>query len=135
MEKVFLNKEKQALIQLDNKKLSALFGIPEYDKLILWLEGAIQALGFAASLLGNFDNALPVSAWKIITCFESKITDKMYILPSIAKHEKKEIRGDVLVVNQEGDVVIGMEGLELRVIGKYPQKKLDVKEVSNGPIF
>ena len=132
---MFLDKEKHALIQLDNKKLSAIFSIPEYDRIILWLESAIQALGFAASFLGNFDNALPIKVGKVITYFESKITDIMYCIPSITKEEGKDIKGDVVVVNQEGDAVVEVKGVELRIIGKYPRKKLDIKEVSNGPSF
>lgn len=124
IDRALLDKDDNPFFRIDNSKLLPVLNCGIYDKLIQWMDVSFQALG-AIGL--KYDRKfIPVKVSKLTTFFHNKISNYLYIIPSITQPDQKTAKGNVVVVNEDGEIIIEMKGVFLRTISKYDKNKLKI---------
>jgi len=124
---VFSDGGDNILIGIDNAKLPPVLGMGIYDRLIQLIDGAFQALGIAAFKHGFA--MIPVKVSEIVFIPNVKFSNYMYAKPSNLKFSDADFSGDVLLLNEKGDVVIKLSGIVLKRINEIEQGKSKNKKI------
>jgi len=124
IDRAFLDKNDNIFFRIDNSKLLPVMNCGFYDKLVQWIDVSFQAL----SATGLKDNLrfIPVRVSKLTVFFHNRISNYLYAIPSITKFDSKEIKGDVVIVNENEEVILEMKDVSLRSIYKYDENKLKI---------
>ena len=117
IDKALLDKDDNPFFRIDNSKLLPVLNCGIYDKLIQWIDVSFQALG-AIGLKHN-RKIIPVKVSKLTTFFHNKISNYLYIIPSVPRPKQKTAKGNVVVVNEGGEIILEMKGVFLKTISMY----------------
>ncbi|MCK4386951.1 MAG: SDR family NAD(P)-dependent oxidoreductase [Candidatus Pacebacteria bacterium] len=123
----YLDKDNNPFFRIDNSRLLPVLGCGIYDKLIQWVDASFHALGLAAIKLTKTKYnrlLLPMRISKLTTCFHNEISNYLYLIPSLTKHNSQGIEGDIVVINEDGKIIIEMKGIFLKAINKESKDKL-----------
>ncbi|MDD2753094.1 MAG: SDR family NAD(P)-dependent oxidoreductase [Candidatus Portnoybacteria bacterium] len=123
LDRVFLDGNEKPFVRIDNSKLRPLFGLAPYDKLIHWIDASFQALG-AIGLKHN-RQLIPIKISQLNIFLPDKLSNYFYIIPSVGNFKSDEARGKAVVVNEEGEAVLEMTGVILKVINQYGENRLE----------
>lgn len=113
--KSFSDDEGKPFFRIDNTVLLPVLGLGSYDRLIQWVDASFQALGIAGSDDGR--QSVPVGVSEFAVFPDTRISDYLYVMPLVKRSASGDIRGDVTVVNEAGETVLGMKDVFLRNIG------------------
>ncbi len=123
MHSVFLDTDNNFIIKTNNLRLSEYTGEHLYDRLIQWFDLGFQALGYF-TLYKHRIQSLPSSIDKIRIFFNVKETENVIIIPEI-----KSVKGDVMILNDLGEVMMLMEGVTHGKAKTYDEDKIIVKKL------
>ncbi|EKE19215.1 MAG: beta-ketoacyl synthase [uncultured bacterium] len=124
IDKVFLDQYEKPFLRIDNSKMLPVLNLGFYDKFVQWVDVAFQALG--ATGLKNNKTYIPVRVAKISTFFENDISNILFVIPSVIKIDSVDIIGDVLIVNEDGEVLIELTGISMKSITSHVENKLKI---------
>jgi len=116
IDRAFLDKDGNPFFAIDNSKLLPTLGLGFYDKLIQWVDVSFQALG-AAGLRHN-RKIIPVKVSKFCFFPETQITNYLYAIPEASKLNLKGLEGNAVVVNENGEIVLELEGVLFKTISE-----------------
>jgi len=128
IDQTFLDKKDNPFLAVDNNKLLPVLGLYFYDKLIQWLDVLFQALG-AVALKQNL-KMIPVAVDKLVFFPETAITKRVYALPAKVRLAGLSFKGDAVLANESGEVIIRLDGAYLRKIDEYPKSRLEFKKLT-----
>lgn len=126
IERAFLDEKDNPFFRVDNSKLLPVLGYGFYDKLVQWIDVSFQALS-AIGLKNNL-KFIPIKVSKLTTFFHNEISNYLYVIPFLTKFDATDIRGDVVVVNEKGEVLIEMKDVFLKSINEHAENRLKIVE-------
>jgi len=124
IERVFLDSDDNPFIRIDNSRLRPMLNCGLYDKLIQWIDVSFQALG-AIGLKHNH-KLIPVKVSRLAVFSLDKISNYLYVIPSIKNFNSTEAEGEVQVINEGGEVILEMTGVTLKSINQYDENRLEI---------
>jgi len=123
IDRALLDKDNNLFFKIDNSKLLPVLNCGIYDKLIQWIDVSFQALG--AKGLQNNLRVIPTKVSKL-TFFDSRISNYLYAIPFTKEFNSKITRGDVALVNEDGEAILEMQDVFLESINKADENKLKI---------
>lgn len=121
---VRLSADGRVAVRIETPRLLPVVGVAAWDRLVQWLDGAFQALALAA-MARRPVMAIPVAVGRMTFAPERCLAcSTAVVLPEITAVSDEEVCGDVLVAGEEGQALLRLRTVRLRVLRALAREPL-----------